>query len=119
MSVVDAFVNELDLADLGLEGVQAAKPGRPSFHPMVPLAIHVDGDLDRVHLSRRLGRECQRNPEWMWLTGRPAPDLKTIADFRRDREKGIHTVGRIQISKVKSDHCGARSRGACRFSSRR
>jgi hypothetical protein len=32
--VVDAFVNELDLAELGFEGVQAAKTGRPSWGRM-------------------------------------------------------------------------------------
>jgi len=38
----------------------------------------------QVQSSRRLERECQRNVELMWLTGRLAPDFKTIADFRRD-----------------------------------
>jgi transposase len=30
----------------------------------------------------------------MWLTGRLAPDFKTIADFRRDNGKGICNVCR-------------------------
>ena len=87
--VVDAFVNELDLAELGFEGVQAAETGRPSYHPTVLLKIYVYGYLNRVQSSRRLERECQRNLELMWLTGRLAPDFKTIADFRRDNGKGI------------------------------
>ena len=29
-------------------------------------------------------REAQRNVELMWLTGRLAPDFKTIADFKKD-----------------------------------
>ena len=87
--VVDAFVNELDLAELGFEGVQAPDTGRPSYHPTVLLKIYVYGYLNRVQSSRRLERECQRNLELMWLTGRLAPDFKTIADFRRDNAKGI------------------------------
>ena len=87
--VVDAFVNELDLAELGFEGVQAAETGRPPYHPTVLLKIYVYGYLNRVQSSRRLERECQRNLELMWLTGRLAPDFKTIADFRRDNGKGI------------------------------
>ncbi len=87
--VVDAFVNELDLAELGFEGVQAAEAGRPSYHPTVLLKIYIYGYLNRVQSSRRLERECQRNLEVMWLTGRLAPDFKTIADFRRDNGKGI------------------------------
>ena len=30
----------------------------------------------------------------MWLTGRPAPDFKTIADFRKDHGAAIHKVCR-------------------------
>src|SRR5471032_3463947 len=87
--VVDAFVNELDLQALGFEGAQPAETGRPSYHPSVLLKIYIYGYLNRVQSSRRLERECQRNLELMWLTGRLAPDFKTIADFRRDNGKGI------------------------------
>jgi transposase len=92
--VVDAFVEELDLPSLGFEGTQAAATGRPSYHPAVLLKIYIYGYLNRVQSSRRLERECQRNVEVMWLTGRLAPDFKTIADFRRDNGKGIRGVCR-------------------------
>jgi transposase len=39
-----------------------------------------------------LEREAGRNIELMWLTGRLAPDFKTIADFRRDNGAAIRTV---------------------------
>jgi len=47
-----------------------------------------------VHSSRRLEREAQRNVELMWLTGRLAPDFKTIADFRKDNGVPIRLVCR-------------------------
>jgi len=47
-----------------------------------------------VHSSRRLEREAQRNVELMWLTGRLAPDFKTIADFRKDNGEPIRLVCR-------------------------
>ena len=53
------------------------------------LKLYIYGYLNRVQSSRRLERECQRNVELMWLTGRLAPDFKTIADFRRDNARGI------------------------------
>jgi transposase len=87
--VVDAFVDELDLAGLGFAGMMPASTGRPSYHPGVLLKIYIYGYLNRVRSSRRLERECQRNVELMWLTGRLAPDFKTIADFRRDNGPGI------------------------------
>ncbi len=34
-------------------------------------------------------RDAGRNVELMWLTGRLAPDFKTIADFRRDNGPAI------------------------------
>jgi hypothetical protein len=45
--------------------------------------------LNRIQSSRRLERECRRNVELMWLTGRLAPDFKTIADFRRNNGAAI------------------------------
>jgi transposase len=92
--VIDAFVDELDLAELGFNGTTPAVTGRPSYHPGVMLRIYVYGYLNRVPSSRRLERECQRNVELMWLTGRLAPDFKTIADFRRDNGPAIRNVCR-------------------------
>ena len=92
--VVDAFVAELDLRALGFEGATPAAVGRPSYDPAVLLKIYIYGYLNRVASSRRLERECQRNVELMWLTGRLAPDFKTIADFRRDNGVGIRNVCR-------------------------
>jgi len=80
---VDAFVAELDLAELAFEAAEPAATGRPSYHPAVLLKLYIYGYLNRIRSSRRLEREAQRNVELTWLTGRLAPDFKTIADFRR------------------------------------
>src|SRR6478609_10421729 len=92
--VVDVFVDELSLEELGFEGAQPAATGRPSYHPAVLLKIYIYGYLNQVQSSRRLEREAQRNIELMWLTGRPAPDFKTIADFRKDHGAAIRNVCR-------------------------
>jgi transposase len=89
--VIDVFVDELDLADLGFGGVDKAT-GRPSYHPAVLLKLYIYGYLNRVQSSRRLEREAGRNVEVMWLTGRLAPDHKTIADFRKDNGRAIRQV---------------------------
>ena len=90
--VVEAFVDTLPLEKLGFSGVVPQVTGRPSYHPTVMLKIYLYGYLNRVHSSRRLERECQRNVELMWLTGRLAPDFKTIANFRKDNGRGIRRV---------------------------
>ena len=92
--VVDVFVDNLDLASLGFDRVIAQATGRPGYHPATLLKIYIYGYLNRVQSSRRLEREAQRNIELMWLTGRLAPDFKTIADFRKDNGAAIRRVCR-------------------------
>src|ERR1700680_775896 len=92
--VIDVFIDELDLTGLGFEGVAPADSGRPGYHPAVLLKIYVYGYLNRLQSSRRLERETQRNVELMWLTGRLAPDFKTIAAFRKGDGKAIRNVCR-------------------------
>ena len=90
--VVDAFIEELDLAVLGFAGVVPEATGRPSYHPATLLKIYLYGYLNQVQSSRRLERETRRNLEVMWLTGRLTPDFKTIADFRKDNGAAIRAV---------------------------
>ena len=77
---------------LGSDGVDPEATGRPSYHPSVLLKLYIYGYLNRVQSSRRLEREAGRNVEVMWLTGRLAPDHKTIADFRKDNGRAIRQV---------------------------
>ena len=90
--VVDVFVDELDLKRLGFEGMTPAATGRPAYHQGTLLKLYVYGYLNKVQSSRRLEREAQRNVELMWLTGRLAPDHKTIADFRRENGAAIQAA---------------------------
>src|SRR5579862_8159061 len=92
VQVIDVFVDELDLAALGFDGVTPEVTGRPSYHPSVLLKLYIYGYLNRVQSSRRLEREASRNVEVMWLTGRLVPDHKTIADFRKDNGAAIKQV---------------------------
>src|ERR1700716_1538480 len=90
--VIDVFVDELDLAELGFSGVDPEMTGRPSYHPSALLKLYIYGYLNRVQSTRRLERDAGRNVEVMWLTGRLVPDHKTIADFRKDNGPAIRKV---------------------------
>jgi transposase len=61
--VIDVFVDALDLADMGFQGVEPAETGRPAYHPGVLLKLYIYGYLNRVQSSRRLEREAGRNLE--------------------------------------------------------
>lgn len=90
---VDAFIDMLDLATLGFD-VEPEATGRPGYHPATMLKLYLYGYLNQVQSSRRLERECGRNLELIWLTGRLKPDFKTIADFRRDNGPAIRKACR-------------------------
>jgi transposase len=90
--VIDVFVDKLELTELRFVGVDPEVTGRPSYHPSVLLKLYIYGYLNRVQSSRRLERDAGRNVEVMWLTGRLAPDHKTIANFRKDNGAAIRKV---------------------------
>jgi len=92
--VIDAFVESLHLGALGFRHAALNETGRPPYHPAVLLKLYVYGYLNRIRSSRMLEREAQRNVEVMWLTGKLAPDFKTIANFRKDNRTAIQQVCR-------------------------
>src|SRR3990172_750769 len=89
---IDAFVDALDLASLGFDGVEPAATGRPAFHPSVLLKLYIYGYLNRAQSSRRLEREAGRNLEVLWLLGRLLPANKTIHPFRKDNGPALRKV---------------------------
>ena len=91
--VIDVFIDGIDLSGMGFKTVPEVT-GRPGYHPATLLKLYVYGYLNRVLSTRRLEREAGRNVELMWLTGRLAPDFKTIADFRKDNTKAVRLVCR-------------------------
>ena len=46
--VVEAFVEELQLQDLGFKSAEPPVTGRPSYHPRVLLKIYIYGYLNRI-----------------------------------------------------------------------
>jgi transposase len=52
--VVDAFVEGLDLKEVGFERVIPKVTGRPGYHPSTLLKIYLYGYLNRIKPSRRL-----------------------------------------------------------------
>lgn len=89
--VIDAFVDMLDLRTLDFN-TAPKDTGRPGYHPALMLRIYLYGYLNQIQSSRRLERECSRNLELIWLTGRLKPDFKTIADFRKENGPAIRKV---------------------------
>jgi transposase len=90
--VVDVFVDELELPALGFTGPAATGPTRVQSGDnaqTLPLRLSEPGAV-----QPSTGAQAGRNVECMWLTGKLAPDFKTIADFRRENGEAIRAVCR-------------------------
>jgi transposase len=92
--LIEAFVDGLDLAELGFARVESKDTGRPGYAPADLLKLYIYGYLNRVRSSRRLEAETHRNVEVIWLLRHLKPDFKTIADFRRDNRNAFRPVFR-------------------------
>jgi transposase len=91
---IDAFVDGLEMEELGFGRTAPNETGRPPYDPRDLLKLYIYGYLNRVRTGRRLERECQRNVELMWLMRKLRPDFKTITDFRKDNRKAFRGVFR-------------------------
>jgi transposase len=91
---IDAFVDGLEMEELGFERTAPKETGRPPYDPRDLLKLYIYGYVNRIRTGRTLERECQRNVELMWLMRKLRPDFKTIADFRKDNRKAFRGVFR-------------------------
>lgn len=92
--VIDYFVDELDLKELGFTKAIPEAKGRKPYNPKHLLKLYIYGYLNRIHSSRLLEKETKRNLEVKWLLGNLTPDFKTIADFRKDNREHLKKVFR-------------------------
>lgn len=89
---IDAYVDSLDMNQLGFTHARLASTGRPPYRPQDLLKLYIYGYLHKVRSSRALERETHRNIELLWLLGKLQPDFKTIADFRKNNTESIKAV---------------------------
>jgi len=92
--VIDAYVNSLDMAELGFSKPEPGNTGRPPYNPQDLLKLYVYGYMNRIRSSRRLETESKKNLEALRLLGKLPPDHKTIANFRRDNPAALKNVFR-------------------------
>jgi transposase len=91
--VIDAFVERINMKELGFERAQSAETGRPGYDPRDLLKLYLYRYLNQIRSTRRLEAECRRKVELMWLLGRLYPDHKSIAEFRRIHRDAITAAG--------------------------
>lgn len=55
---IDAFVDTLNLQDLGFTLTTSGSTGRPAYDPAVLLKLYIYGYKNAIRSSRKLQREC-------------------------------------------------------------
>jgi transposase len=86
---IDAFVDHLDLNQIGFQVSEVKTEGRPAFKPNVFLKLYFYGYLNGLRSSRKLEKEAIRNVELHWLLGSLSPNYHSIADLRKTNPKAI------------------------------
>ena len=92
--VISAFVNQLDMKELGFKYAEHEDIGNRPYDPRMMLSLYIYGYLHRIRSSRRLEAETHRNIEVMWLMDELTPNNKTICNFRKDNTKSLMSVFR-------------------------
>ena len=95
--IIDAFVDKLDLIQLGFTTTIHKSEGRPPYAPGVLLKLYLYGYLNKIRSSRKLQKECTRNIELQWLLQNLTPNYHTIADFRKMHAAPLQAMFRLYV----------------------
>lgn len=95
--LMDAFIDKLDLLQLGFNGTVHKAEGRPPYAPAILLKLYLYGYLNKIRSSRKLEKECTRNIELQWLLQGLQPNYHTIADFRKVHSVALQSMFRLYV----------------------
>jgi transposase len=99
---IDAFIDGLNLFELGFTHSTTFETGRKPYNPADLLKLYVYGYLNKIRGTRQLEKLTHKNIEVIWLLRKLRPDFKTIADFRKDNKKALTRVFRQFVFLCKS-----------------
>src|SRR5690606_18782823 len=101
---IDAFVDKLDLAKLGVTSLtksEKLKSGRASYADSLLLKLYLYAYLNGIRSSRKLEREAIRNVELHWLLQGLHPNYHTIADFRKVNATALQNLFKLFVTFLK------------------
>lgn len=90
--IINYFVDNVDLEEMGFQNTMPAVEGRPSFPPSNMAKMYLYGYRNGIRSSRKLAKACEVNIEVKWLMEGLTPDFRVIADFRKDNISSMKTL---------------------------
>jgi len=85
--VIDAYVESLDLKQLGFIEYSGSNKGQASYKRSGLLKLHIYGYLNNIKSSSALELETKRNLELMWFINSITPDHGTIDCWFRSEKR--------------------------------
>ena len=115
--LINQVIDEMDLSFI-LN--QYSPLGQKAYHPRMLFKVLVYAYTIGIRSSRKIADRLNEDVVFMWLSGRSAPDFRTIADFRKDKLADVkktfvevlglcRQLGMIRIGKVAIDGTKFRS----------
>lgn len=119
--LINQVIDEMDLSFI-LNTYSSL--GQKAYNPRMLFKVLVYGYTIGIRSSRKIADRLNEDVVFMWLSGRSAPDFRTIADFRKDklidvkkafvevlglcRQLGMVRIGKVAIdgTKFRSDSNG-------------
>lgn len=90
--IIDAFIDSLDLKEMGFTHTAPSEVGRPAYDPGTMLKLYLYGHRNNIRSSRKLAKACHVNIEVKWLVKGVEPDFRSISDFRKDNHTKLKDV---------------------------
>ena len=90
--IIDAFIDSLDLKEMGFTHTAPSEVGRPAYAPGTMLKLYLYGHRNNIRSSRKLAKACHVNIEVKWLVRGVEPDFRSISDFRKDNHTKLKDV---------------------------
>lgn len=103
---VNMAVEELDTSVIE---DQYSEKGQHAYHPKMLLKILIYGYAIGIRSSRKISRSCREHVVFMWLSGRQAPDFRTVSDFRSEKLENFKKLFRqvlVICSELGMIRCG-------------
>lgn len=92
--VIDAYIDSLDLQQLGFVTYSGNSPGQRPYRRSGLLKLYVYCYMSGIRSSRKMEMEATRNIDIMWLIGKISPDHGTLSAFMKDNKAGIKRLFR-------------------------
>lgn len=99
--LIDAFVDSLNLNDLGFITYSPSSRGQQPYNRSDLLKLHIYGYVNGIRSSRKLALESSRNIELMWLLNSASPAKSCISDFIKENKIAIKNTFKQFISFLK------------------